>query len=257
MIDALGNPQSVLLIGGTSEIGRAILHRLAEAGRLRTVVLAGRDRAAMSVVAGEIEGIGASVEIADVDLADPASVALFSERVMAGELGEMDVAVLASGVLPDTDRGAKDPGYAAEVIQVNATGPISIGTALLRRFQAQGRGVLVAMSTVAVERPRADNYLYGASKAALDAWANGAADALVGSGVRIVVIRPGMVRTRMSAGLPEAPMTVDADVVADAVAGALASGPVTVWVPGPVRYLMSGLRHLPRPVFRKIAASRG
>lgn len=257
MIDALGNPQSILLVGGTSEIGRATLDRIAESGRLRRIILAGRDPEGLEKVASDFRARGIDVTTQSVDLADPASVQSFTDWIGAGELGDLDAALLLSGVLPDAERGARDPAYAAEVIQVNATGPIAIGTALAQVFREQGRGALVAMSTVAAERPRADNYLYGASKVALDAWANGLADALAGSAVRVVVIRPGMVRTRMSAGLPEAPMTVDPEVVADAIAASLRGGPVTVWVPGPVRYLMSGLRHLPRPVFRKVAERRG
>jgi decaprenylphospho-beta-D-erythro-pentofuranosid-2-ulose 2-reductase len=125
-----------------------------------------------------------------------------------------------------------------------------------QRFRKQGRGVLVVLSSVAAERPRKDNFFYGAAKAGLDAWANGLADELAGSGVRVLVVRPGMVRTRMSAGLPEAPMTTDAAVVADVVAKNLVNGPTTIWVPAQLQVLMSGLRHLPRPVFRKIVSSR-
>ena len=82
------------------------------------------------------------------------------------------------------------------------------------------------------------------------------ADALVGSGVRVLVVRPGKVRTRMSADSPDAPLTCDKEDVAAAVATHLTRGPTTIWVPAPLQFFMSGLRHLPRPVFRKVAERR-
>lgn len=244
MIDSLGKPQSILLVGGTSEIGLAIVRQLS--GRLQRVVLAGRDRAALQAAATEF---GAVAEVVDLDLTEPSTYAAALEQAFAG--GDIDVVVLAAGMLGDNET---DPVLMATV---NYVGPMAVGTQAVARLQRQGHGVLVVMSTVAAERPRADNYLYGSTKAGLDAWANGLADAIVGSGVRVLVVRPGMVRTRMSAGMPEAPLTCEKEDVAAAVAKHLVNGPTTIWVPGPLQFLMSGLRHLPRPVFRKVAASRG
>jgi len=243
VIDSLGKPQSVLLVGGTSEIGLAIVRELS--GRLQRVVLAGRDRDALEQAATEFGGAAA---IVDLDLTDPQTWASAVEQAFAG--GDIDVVVLAAGMLGDN---ATDP---ARMATVNYVGPMAVGTAAVAQLQRQGHGVLVVMSSVAAERPRADNYLYGSTKAGLDAWANGLADALVGSGVRVLVVRPGMVRTRMSEGLPEAPLTCEKEDVARAVAKYLMTGPTTIWVPAPLQHLMSGLRHLPRPVFRKVAARR-
>ena len=97
--------------------------------------------------------------------------------------------------------------------------------------------------------------MYGAAKAGLDAWANGLADSVHGLPIRVLVVRPGMVRTKMSAGLPEAPFTCDPDVVGRAVLRRLNKGPALIWVPGKLRIVMSVLRHLPRFVFRRL--SRG
>lgn len=246
MIDSLGQPQSVLLIGGTSEIGLAVVRRLAVGGRLQTAVLAGRDLSRLACAAADLSVVVTDVRCLRLELTDASSVAPAIDAVFGGD--GLDVAVLAAGVLPAADADPVDPAM------VNFVGQIAAGTRIVQRFQQQGRGVLVVLSSVAAERPRADNYLYGATKAGLDAWANGLADNLHGSPVRILVVRPGMVRTRMSAGLPEAPMTVDPDDVAEAVAQHLVRGPTTIWVPAALQPLMSGIRHLPRPLFRRLAA---
>jgi decaprenylphospho-beta-D-erythro-pentofuranosid-2-ulose 2-reductase len=256
VIDALGNPQSLLLVGGTSEIGLAIATRLAQGKRLGRVVLAGRDRAGLEAAAHALQPqlvAPAHVEIVTLDLLDRSTLAPAVETAFAQPI---DVVVLAAGVLTDQARALVDADYLSMTNEVNFVAPAHVGTLVAQQFRKQGRGALVVLSSVAAERPRKDNFAYGAAKAGLDAWANGLADELAGSGVRVLVVRPGMVRTRMSAGLPEAPMTTDAGVVADAVAKNLANGPTTIWVPAQLQVLMSGLRHLPRPVFRKVVSSR-
>lgn len=246
MIDSLGKPQSVLLVGGTSEIGLAIVHALS--GRLRRLILAGRDTEGLQQAATQFPDI-ANVDVVDLDLTQTATFEPAVEAAFGP--GDIDVVVLAAGMLGSN---ATPPDLMA---QVNYVGPITVGTAAIQRLLRQGHGVLVVLSSVAAERPRADNYLYGSTKAGLDAWANGLADSLVDSGVRVLVVRPGMVRTRMSADSPEAPLTCEKEDVARAVSAHLVNGPTTIWVPAPLRVLMSGLRHLPRPVFRKVAERRG
>lgn len=244
MIDSLGKPQSVLLVGGTSEIGLAVVQALS--GRLQRLVLAGRDRTALERAAAPFGGVA---QVVDLDLTSSKTWGPAVAQAFDG--GDIDVVILAAGMLGDNET---DPELMA---MVNYVGPITVGTDAVSRLKRQGHGVLVVLSSVAAERPRADNYLYGSTKAGLDAWANGLADALAGTGVRVLVVRPGMVRTRMSADSPEAPMTCEKEDVATAVAKHLMTGPTTIWVPAPLQVLMSGLRHLPRPVFRKVAAQRG
>jgi decaprenylphospho-beta-D-erythro-pentofuranosid-2-ulose 2-reductase len=123
----------------------------------------------------------------------------------------------------------------------------------LRRLGEQGGGTLIVLSSVAAERPRGGNPVYGAAKAGLDALAQGLGDAAIGTGARVLVVRPGFVRTRMTAGLPAAPMAVVPEMVADATVRALARGAHTVWVPGRLRYIFAVLRHLPRSAFRRLA----
>jgi len=111
---------------------------------------------------------------------------------------------------------------------------------------------MVVLSSVAGERARRSNFVYGSSKAGLDAFFTGLGDSLVGSGVRVVVVRPGFVRSKMTEGLPSAPLSTTPDKVAEVIVGAVASGAEQAWAPPPLRLVMSALRHVPRPVFRRL-----
>ena len=108
------------------------------------------------------------------------------------------------------------------------------------------------LSTVGAERPRASNAIYGAAKAGLDALAQGLSDATAASGVRVLVVRPGFVSTRMTAGLPPAPFATTAAAVADATVKAVDGAAPTIWVPGRLRLVFAVLRHLPRAVYRRL-----
>jgi decaprenylphospho-beta-D-erythro-pentofuranosid-2-ulose 2-reductase len=166
--------------------------------------------------------------------------------------GGFDTVILAVGVLggqQGLDAGREE---ALEVMQTNFVGSGSLMLEALRRLREQGSGTLIVLSSVAAERPRASNPIYGAAKAGLDALAQGLADATAGSGVRVLVVRPGFVTTKMTAGLDPAPMAVTPEQVADATVAALASSAHTVWVPGRLRLVFAVLRHLPRAVFRRL-----
>lgn len=119
-------------------------------------------------------------------------------------------------------------------------------------MRAQGHGVIVALSSVAGERPRASNFVYGSSKAGVDAFFSGLADSLVGTGVSVLVVRPGFVRSKMTAGLAVAPLATTPEAVAEAIVSGIRRNRHTVWVPGVMRWVMSGLRHTPRAVFRRL-----
>lgn len=250
MIDALGEPQSVLVLGGSSEIARATVEALPRA-RLRRVVLAGRPSVALDEAATSLGGAGIpAVEIAQFDAADTDSHGAFIDEVF--DNGDVDIVILAFGVLGDQMQVEADPTQAVHIATVNYTGAVSVGLHVARRLRAQGHGHLVVLSSVAGDRARRSNYVYGSTKAGLDAFAQGLGDALVGSGASVLVVRPGMVRTRMSAGLPEAPMTTDPDVVAKVIVQALRKGKHTVYAPGPLRFLMTAVKAVPRSVFRKL-----
>ncbi len=243
--------QKVLLLGGTSEIGQAILERMAT-DRPVWPFLLGRDRgrtdAALDLLTqrGCERGESAVMEARDVSS---------HERVIADAFeraGGFDVVVLAVGVLGAQSGLDADRDEALEVMDVDFLGSGSLLLDCLRRLKDQRHGQLVVLSTVAAERPRASNAIYGAAKAGLDALAQGLADATSSSGVGVLVVRPGFVTTRMTEGLARAPMSTSPQAVAEATVRGLARGAHTVWVPARLRLVFFVLRHIPRSVFRRL-----
>jgi decaprenylphospho-beta-D-erythro-pentofuranosid-2-ulose 2-reductase len=244
MRDALGEVQSVLVLGGTSEIGVATARALVE-GRARTVILAARDPAKCAAAADSLRAAGAErVEAVAFDARDTGSHEAFVQDVWS-RFGDIDLALVAFGVLGDEDE-------ALEMLEVNFTGAASVMLPLARRMQDQGQGTIVVLSSVAGERARKSNYLYGASKAGIDAFAQGMGDRLAGTGVHVMVVRPGFVHTKMTEGMDAAPLSTTPEAVAQEIVRGLARGAHTVWAPPPLRLVMSVLRHVPRPIFRRL-----
>ncbi len=249
--DLDGCHSGVLLVGGTSEIGLATVRRLRADGPVSACLL-GRDRARLEAAAAGLRDAGvAPVAVQVVDADDLASHEQSVAEAFAGS-GWFDVVVLAIGRLGAQAGLDADMVEAVEVMRVSFLDAGSLLLHCLRRLSDQGRGTLIVLSSVAAERPRAANAIYGAAKAGLDALAQGLADAAAGTGVRVLVVRPGFVKTKMTAGLKPAPMAVAPEDVADATVRALAGRAHTVWVPGRLRFVFAVLRHLPRSLFRKL-----
>lgn len=249
MKDAFGAPQSLLVLGGGSEIALATARRLI-ARRTRTVVLAGRPSPGLDAAAEQLRGLGAAVSVVGFDALDPASHEDVLGKVFAG--GDIDTVLLAFGVLGDQARDEREPGAAVTVAATNYTGAVSAALVCGAALRRQGHGSLVVLSSVAGERARRSNFVYGSSKAGLDAFALGLGDALRPDGVHVLVVRPGFVRTRMTAGLAEPPFTTTPDAVARAIETGLRRRARLLWVPAPLRYAMSAVRHLPHSVFRRL-----
>jgi decaprenylphospho-beta-D-erythro-pentofuranosid-2-ulose 2-reductase len=170
----------------------------------------------------------------------------------AGErLGGADIGIIAVGVL-GSEGAPEDVASALEVLKVNLLGAGSLLLELAQVMRAQGSGTLIVLSSVAAERPRRANPVYGASKAGLDALAQGLADAIGEEGVRVLVVRPGFVRTRMTHGMRAAPLATSADAVAAVVVRGLRRGSHTVWAPPALRFAMLAVRILPRALVRRI-----
>jgi decaprenylphospho-beta-D-erythro-pentofuranosid-2-ulose 2-reductase len=249
VIDALGSPGSLLLVGGTSDIAVATARRYLQERPLR-VVLAARDTPRRATVADELRAAGATVEVVDFDADDASAPKRMVAEAAAG--GDIDVAVIAFGQLGDQEQLAGDADAAAALGRVNYVAPVAVGTVLAAQLRAQGHGVVVALSSVAGERARASNFVYGSTKAGFDAFFSGLADSLTGTGVSVLVVRPGFVRSKMTEGLPPAPLATTPEAVAEAIVTGIRRGRHTVWVPGAMRWVMSGLRHTPRAVFRRL-----
>jgi len=257
MRDAVGSVQSVLLLGGTSEIGLDIVRALV-ADRATTVVLAARDTARAEQHAAALRasatGTGRhatalAVEVVELDATRTDAHAAILQGIFARPDG-IDLAVVAAGAL---GRAGDDQLLDAAALQlVNGAGAASLMAHTARAMRAQGRGTIALLSSVAADRPRATNFAYGASKAASDAFARGLQDALHGSGVDVMIVRPGFVRTRMTADRKPAPGAVDAEAVTRAVIAGLRARKAVVYVPGSLRWVMLVLRLLPRAVFRRL-----
>jgi decaprenylphospho-beta-D-erythro-pentofuranosid-2-ulose 2-reductase len=248
--DALGMPQSAVVLGGTSEIARAVLRELV-ARRLRRVVLAGRDPAAVAEAGKELEALGAEVHSVTFDVTDVSGhEALVADS--AARLGQVDLVLVAAGVLGDQDADAADPARTARVLETNFTGPAAAMTAFAGLLRRQGQGRLVVLSSVAGVRVRQANYVYGASKAGLDGFAQGMADALVGTGASVIIVRPGWVATRMTAGRDPAPFATTPEAVARDVVAGLERGASVVWSPPVLRMVSGVMRVLPAALWRRL-----
>ena len=251
MLDAVGNPQTILLLGGTSEIGLAICARYLRTAPARIVLAALPDDPGRDDAEAQMKAAGArEVEIVDFDALDMGSHPKMIEQAVAG--GDVDVAIIAFGLLGDPEQLWQNQRQAVQIAEVNYTAAVSVGVLLADRMRAQGYGQIIAMSSAAGERVRRSNFVYGSTKAGLDGFYLGLGEALREHGVRVLVIRPGQVRTRMSSHLKEAPLTVDKEDVAKLAVNAAAKGKDLVWAPGAFRYVMMVLRHIPRPIFRKL-----
>ncbi len=251
MIDATGMPQRAVVIGGTSDLARAVCRALA-ARRLRHVVLAGRDATALESVAEELRSAGVEQVVpVPYDVTDVRAHAKLVEAATAA-LGQVDLVLVAAGTLGEQEVAERDPAETARVLDTNLTGPAAALTAFASLLRRQGQGRLVVLSSVAGVRVRRSNFVYGASKAGLDAFALGLADALEGTGAGVTVVRPGWVATRMTAGREPAPFATTAEAVAADVVAGLGRGARVVWSPSVLRYVFGVLRFLPGPIWRRM-----
>lgn len=250
MENAFGEVQNIVVLGGQSEIGLAIAHRLVSA-TTRSVVLACRRPDDARNAVDSLARPGLTVEAVAFDAARTDSHRSLVDDVTS-RFGEPDVVIVAFGQLGDQSAFDDDPSEAVKVAQVNFTGAVSVSLEYARVLRRQGHGRLVVLSSVAGERVRKANFVYGSTKAGLDGFAQGLGDSLEGSGAGVLVVRPGFVHSRMTTGLKPAPFSTTPDAVAEVVAKGLRSGRRTVWAPGILRPVFSILRHLPGPVWRRL-----
>lgn len=244
-----GNSALVVIFGGRSEIGTELAMRLAPGA---TVVLAARraDQLADQLEAVRAAG-AAGVHTREFDADDLASHTSLVESIVA-EYGPIDTAVLAFGVLGDQARAETDAAHAAAVVHTDYVAQVSLLTVLANTMRAAGHGALVVFSSIAGARVRRANYVYGSAKAGLDGFAGGLADALHGSGVRLLIVRPGFVIGRMTEGMAPAPMSSTPAQVAEATARALAKGRQSVWIPRKLGWFAFATRFVPRSIWRRM-----
>ncbi len=253
MNDPFGVPETVLILGATSEIATDMAVTLANNGS-RRFVLAARSIEKLDDIARRLTDAGArSVDRITFDATDLNSHAGFVQKIFADHTS-VDLVLVAFGLL---DTGVSTGQISAvDVAMVNYVGAISVMEPVAEAMVGQGHGVIAVLSSVAAERPRGSNRLYASAKAGLDSYSRGLGDALADDGVRVLVVRPGFVHTKMTDGLDPAPLSIHPPAVSDALMKGLSGRRPVVWAPPPVRLLMSVLRHLPTGLHRRITAGR-
>jgi decaprenylphospho-beta-D-erythro-pentofuranosid-2-ulose 2-reductase len=241
----------VLVLGGTSELALAIVSELARRAP-REVALLGRDPAALDRAAAQLREQGCErvvtgeLDVLDTDAHEQAIVGAWEQ------LGGVDMVIVAVGLLGERGTILRDVPAALEVLQVNLVGTGSLVLRAAQRLREQGGGTLVVLSSVAAQRPRPTNVAYGASKAGLDALAQGLGLVIAHDGVRVLVVRPGFVHTRMTRGLPVPPLATTPQAVARRVVEKLDGRATVVWAPRAMRPIMGVIRLLPRSIFRRV-----
>jgi decaprenylphospho-beta-D-erythro-pentofuranosid-2-ulose 2-reductase len=253
MRDAVGAVQSALVLGGSSEIALATVGRLIDQ-RCRKVVLAVRDPDGAASAVAELRRRGADlVEVIAFDARDHAGHQGVIDDA-AQRIGDLDVVLLAFGVLGEQAIFDDDPVAAAAAVDTNYVGAVSAGLAAANLVRRQGHGTIIFLSSVAGVRARASNFVYGSSKAGMDAFAQGLGDHLLQAGGRVMVVRPGFVHSRMTQGMAAQPFATDPDAVAAAITDGLQRNREIVWAPGILRLVFTAFRSLPRPIWRIVAA---
>jgi len=248
-------PRTALVLGGASDIALATLRRLGGAG-LEAVVLAARDPDSLRRrLEAEPVPVDTVVVVAWDANDTTAHASLLRESVVA--IGPIDLALCAVGSLGHHSDATMATGDADALLRTNFVGPATSLLDVTRALVAQGHGTIVVLSSVAGARARRSNFVYGSAKAGLDAFAQGLGDSVAGTGVRVHVVRPGFVTTKMTTGLTPAPFASTADDVAAAIAGVISSPRNRiVWVPARLGPLMGVLRNVPAPLWRRVAGDR-
>ncbi|OBH88204.1 SDR family NAD(P)-dependent oxidoreductase [Mycobacterium scrofulaceum] len=239
----------VLVLGGRSEIGVELARLLAPGA---TVVLAARRADQLEEQVAALQAAGANaVHTREFDADDLDSHGPLVAAVVADH-GPIGTAVLAFGILGDQARAETDAAHAVAVVHTDYVAQVSMLTHLAAAMREAGSGQLVVFSSIAGARVRRANYVYGSAKAGLDGFASGLADALHGTGVKLLIARPGFVIGRMTQGMDPAPLSSTPVQVAKATARALAKGRRTVWIPWALGPAAAVMRLLPRPLWRRM-----
>ncbi|SQG63772.1 short chain dehydrogenase [Corynebacterium renale] len=251
MLNAVGQAQNILLLGGTSEIGVAIVSEFLSKGPARVTLAARESSASLPEAVAKLEQAGATeVETIDFDALDTDSHPEVIEKAFAH--GDVDVAIVAFGTLGDQEELWQDQSKAVASAEVNYTAAVSVGVLLGEKMRAQGHGSIVAISSVAGARVRRSNFVYGASKAGMDGFYTNLGVALADEGVHVLVVRPGQVRTKMTAGGEEAPLTVNPEDVAKATVEGVLKRKDSIFVHPLFGAVATVFKLIPQKIFAKL-----
>jgi short-subunit dehydrogenase len=242
-----------VIVGATSEIARALARELAaEGGRF---VLAARDGEELELLRADLAvRTGANVIAIPLDVADYRQHEAFFNRCLA-ELGEIRGLVLCQGYMAEQQQAADDWSLAREMIEVNYTSAVALGNRFAAHLSAAGRGYICGVSSVAGDRGRQSNFIYGSTKAGFSTYLDGLRNRLFRRGVAVITVKPGFVDTAMTWGKlnPRSPVVATPERVARDIAGAIRSRKNTIYTPWFWRYIMLVIRLLPEPLFKRLS----
>jgi short-subunit dehydrogenase len=245
-----GEPRHILVLGATSGIAEACIRLWA--GRGDHLFLVARNAGRLAVVAADARTRGAG--LVDTAVADLDRTELHADLLAhcINSLGGLDVAYLALGVLGDQSKAERGFHDAAPIIHTNYAAPVSLLTWLANYCAQRRSGTIAVLSSVAGERGRKSNYVYGSSKAGLTAFVDGLRNRIDREGVRVITIKPGPVKTSMTEGMKGQERFADVNKVAATMVKAIDRGQDIVYVPGQWRLIMSVIRAIPEPIFKKL-----
>ncbi len=242
--------KNVFIIGATSGIAEAVARRYAMQGS--SFVLVARNDAKLAVIASDLVARGATAVRTQVWAGDDlASLPRLTNSAWE-TLGTVDLALIAHGTLPDQVRAQDDLPYAVEQFRTNSESAVACMLAMTGHFEAQGHGVLAVIGSVAGDRGRGSNYVYGAAKSAVDAFASGLRAQLFKKGVHVLTIKPGFVATPMTAELDlPAALTATPDRIAADIEKAVTSRRNVLYTPWFWAWIMRIIRFLPTALFKR------
>jgi short-subunit dehydrogenase len=240
----------VAIFGASSGMAFAVAQIYAQ--RRARLILVARDRQKLSDMERDLKARGASEVQTIVAELGSAAGARAATELLRQRTTNLDVVLIASGILGETDQLLQDPQACEQLMNINVQAPIAISNGLLPLLLQQKKGVLAIFSSVAGDRGRASNFIYGASKAALTAYASGLRARLAESGVHVLTIKPGIVATAMTAHLPRGPLTARPEAVAKRIVKAIDRRTDTLYVPAFWRFVMLVITHLPEFIFKRL-----
>jgi len=242
---------TVLVAGATSAIARATAAELARRGH--PLVLAARDTAEADAIAADLRlRFGVPARAVPLDALDFASHAALAGSVLTEEGDGFEGVVVALGWMGDAETARHDASEARRILDVNLTAVVSLLTPLADHLERRGAGFVCVVSSVAGDRGRQSNYVYGAAKGGLSVYLQGLRNRLFHAGVRVVTVKPGFVDTRMTFGLPGTFLVAAPERVARGIVRAIQGGPDVVYLPGFWGPVMRGIRAVPERLFKRL-----
>lgn len=243
--------RTVVILGATSSIARAIAHRFAEAGH--PILLAGRDVGDLERDAADLRlRHGVAAKTLRFDATDFASHPAFVDACVNSDVGSLEGVVLCHGYMAEQDEAARDFDLARQMIDINYTSAVSVLNPLADHLAKAGRGFICGVSSVAGDRGRQSNYLYGSTKAALSTYLQGLRNRLSRSGVNVVTVKPGFVDTAVTFGRPGLFLVAPPQKVGADVFRAVRRGRSEIYTPWFWRGIMGIIKSVPEPVFKRM-----